>query len=99
MFLTATQDIYGAVERFSANDFRHILDLIDGYMKKRPYYVCEIHRDDIRDPRGRVDIEIEYVDDHGYPIRQKLLILDDEIVDGTMFHKKYSKLYKSEVQK
>lgn len=92
MFLKADSDIFGNIERFTASDFRHILDLIDGY-RNAPYNICEIRRDDIHDEHGRIDIEIEYINDHGHWIRQKLLILNGELIDGAAFHTRHSEWY------
>ena len=95
MFLKADSDIYGNIERFTSSDFRHILDLIDGY-RKAPYNICEIRRDDIYDQHGRIDIEIEYIDENGHWIRQKLLILNGELIDGTAFHERHDEWYHRE---
>ena len=91
MFLKADRDIYDNIERVTASYLRHILDLIDGYRQK-PYNICEIRRDDVHDKNGRVDIEIEYIDDNRQ-IRQKLLILNDELIDGAAFHARYEEWY------
>ena len=89
MNIKATQDIFGHVEFFTADDFRHILDLIDGYMKGIPYTIQEIWQDDITDPFGRIDIEIRYNNEKEQLMQQKLLILNDELIDGITFHKRY----------
>lgn len=93
MYIKADYDLYGNKEYFTSIDFRHILDLIDGYTKT-PYRICEIRRDDINDTNGRIDIEIEYIDSNGRLIHQKLLILKDELIDGDAFHKRHDEWYK-----
>ena len=93
MYLKADSDIYGNKEFFTADDFRRILDLIDGY-RKAPYYICEIRRDDVSDKHGRIDVEIELVDEHNHWIRQKLLIMDGELIDGAAFHARCREWYK-----
>lgn len=95
MFLKADSDIYGNIERFTSSDFRHILDLIDGY-RKAPYNICEIRRDDVHDQHGRIDIEIEYIGENGHWIRQKLLILNGELIDGKAFHERHDEWYHRE---
>ena len=92
MFLKADSDIYGHVERFTAKDFRYILDLIDGY-RNAPYNICEIRRDDVHDKHGRIDIEIEFIDEHNHWCRQKLLIMNGELIDGTAFHARRDEWY------
>jgi hypothetical protein len=93
MFLKADSDIYGNIERFTADDFRHILDLIDAY-RKAPYNICEIRRDDVRDEHGRIDIEIEFIDEYNHWVRQKLLIMNGELIDGVTFHERRNEWYK-----
>ena len=89
MFLEAGRDIYGNTEQFTSDKMRHILDLIDGYMNGKEYTIAEIRQDDIYDKHGRIDIEIRYTDERNFLIQQKLLILDDELIDGNTFHKRY----------
>ena len=92
MFLQANQDIYGNNIHFSSDDFRKILDLIDRYMST-PYDIREIRQDDANDANGRIDVEVEYKNSDGYLIRQKLLILKGELIDGETFHKRYHEWY------
>ena len=96
MFVKATCDLYGKTEYFTASDFRHIMDLMDGYVKTG-YRICEIRRDDIDDKNGRIDIEVEYLDSKGHLIHQKLLILNDELIDGKMFHERHDEWYPPKV--
>lgn len=94
MFLTAYEDAYGNVSRFSLSDFRKILDLLDAYMRTS-YNILTIRQDNVKDPNGRIDIEVEYVDTASkHLIHQKLLILNNEVIDGKTFHKRYSEWYK-----
>ncbi len=93
MFLNAQSDAYGNVEEFSACDFRHILDLIDKYMNGKPYHICEIRQENIKDPVGRIDIIIKYIALNGLSVQQKLLILKDELIDGKTFHARYNEWY------
>ena len=92
MFIKASSDLYGKTEYFTASDFRHMLYLIDGYVKTG-YRICEIRRADIDDKNGRIDIEVEYLDSKGHLIHQKLLILNDELIDGKMFHERHDEWY------
>lgn len=93
MILKASQDIFGNIEHFTADKLRHILDLIDGYMKDKPYTIHEIWQDDVNDPHGRIDIEIRYNDEKDFLIQQKLLILNDELIDGKTFHTRRKEWY------
>ena len=93
MIIKATQDIFGHIEFFTADDFRHIFDLIDGYMKGTPYTIQEIEQDDITDRLGRIDIQIRYNNEQGYLMEKKLLILNDELIDGKTFHERYDEWY------
>ena len=93
MILKAEQDIYGNVEQFTTGQFRHILDLIDDYMGDVPYTIREIRQDDINDTHERIDIEVRFRDENDYLIQQKLLILDDELIDGKTFHERYQEWY------
>lgn len=93
MYLKANEDIFGNLEHFTSNDFRHILDLLDGYMKDIPYTIHKIWQDNVKDEFGRVDIEVRYVDEKNNLIQQKLLILNDELIDGNMFHERYDEWY------
>jgi len=87
MQLIAEYDLHGNREHLTSSDLRRILDLIDGYMSI-PYQIKEIWRDDVNDKNGRIDIEVEYIDNKKHLIRQKLLILNDELIDGKTFHKR-----------
>ena len=88
MYLTAEKDIYGNSQNFTSDKFRRILDLLNGYMKY-PYTICEMRQDNVNDPHGRIDIEVRYTNENNRIIHQKLLILDDELIDGSTFHKRY----------
>ena len=88
MFIKADFDSFGNIESFTSDKFRHILDLLDGYMKV-PYIIHEIRQDDIKDPHGRIDIEIRFNNENGILIQQKLLILDDIVIDGKKFHDRF----------
>lgn len=92
MILKVDQENLKKVGFSSPDELSHIIDLIDAYMEI-PYTIYELRRDDINDPHGRVDIEIRFVDEKNCPIQQKLLILDDEVVDGMAFHKRYKEWY------
>jgi len=91
MMLTATQDILGNRVELPPGKLRHILDLVDGYVKV-PYTIREIRQDDVNDKNGRIDVEIMYEKDNA-PIIQKLLILKDEVMDGITFHKRRKEWY------
>ena len=95
MYLNADYDLYGNAERLTSADFRRILDLIDGYIKI-PYRIVRIWRDDTKDKNGRIDIEIEYTNDECCQICQKLLILNNELIDGKAFHERHDEWYPSE---
>lgn len=92
MLLQAGRDAYGNRENVTVSELSHILDLLDKYMTK-PCTIREIRRDDINDPHGRIDIEIAFYDANKMEIHQKLLILDDEVIDGVTFHKRYKEWY------
>ena len=92
MILRANQDDFGHFENFTSDQFRHILNLIDEYMAV-PYTIHEIRQDDIKDPHERIDIEIRFKDETNRLIQQKLLILDDEVIDGKTFHKRFKEWY------
>lgn len=94
MILKATHDIFGNVEHFTSDKFRVILDLLDGFMKGKPYNIKEIRIDDINDPVERVDVEIVTTNEKNQLYQQKLLILNDEVIDGLTFHKRYHEWYK-----
>lgn len=91
MMLTATQDIFGHRVELTSDKLRHILDLIDGYVKV-PYTIQEIRQDDVNDKNGRIDIEVIYEKDKQL-VLQKLLILKDEVIDGITFHKRQKEWY------
>ena len=93
MILVAKQDVYGNVEHLTSDKMRRILDLIDGYMKQIPYTIHEIRQDNINDPHGRIDIEVRYVNEKNTLIQQKLLILNDELIDGKTFHERHNEWY------
>lgn len=92
MHLSAYTDSYGHSDRLTSSQLRRILDLIDGYMGDNLYYILSITRDDVSDPNGRVDIEIQYYE-NSRVMWQKLLILKDEIIDGETFHKRIDEWY------
>lgn len=93
MILKAGYDEFGNIEHFTSDKLRHILDLIDGYMNKTPYTIHEIRQDDVKETHGRIDIEVRYVDKKNQLIQQKLLILNDELIDGDTFHKRFKEWY------
>ena len=95
MLLKAGVDLFGDLERFTSIQFRRILDLIDGYMGAIPYNIAEIRQDNILDPLGRIDVEVRF-EKNGLMISQKLLILNDELIDGKTFHSRYEELYGKE---
>jgi len=88
MFMTFGKDSYGHNEIVTADKLRHILDLLDEYMKGEEYSILEIRCENVTDKNGRIDIEIQ----RG-PILQKLLILKDEVIDGAAFHARRSEWY------
>lgn len=92
MQFQAYKDASGNLERFSSNDIRKILDLLDGYMAY-PYTIHEIYIDDIYDKNKRIDVRVRYVDLENRLMEQKLLILNDEVIDGETFHKRYKEWY------
>lgn len=87
------KDDFGKVVEITSNDIRHLMDLLDGYMGDKPYHICEFWRSDINEKNGRIDVEIGYIGDKGIPIRQKLLILNDEVIDGKTFHERHDEWY------
>ena len=93
MIFKADKDECGNVEQFTADKLRRILDLIDEYMKNVPYIIHEIRQDNVADKHGRIDIEIRYVNKANCVIQQKLLILDDELIDGKEFHRRFKEWY------
>lgn len=92
MQLIAGHDSFGNRENFTSDQMRHILDLIDGYMKV-PYTIHDIYIDNVFDKHGRVDITVEFYDQNSMLVQQKLLILDDELIDGPEFHRRYKTWY------
>lgn len=90
--LLRAEDSFGRINSMAPCKLRHILDLIDGYMKV-PYVINEIRQDDINDKNGRIDIEVRFLDENKNPIQQKLLILNDELIDGETFHKRFKEWY------
>jgi len=92
MLLKAETDIYGHAVQLTSADLRRFLDLIDGYMKV-PYTIHEIRQDNVHDLNGRVDIEVCYNNEKNQQVRQKLLILNNELIDGKTFHKRHDEWY------
>ena len=48
---------------------------------------------------GRMDIDISYVDANGTLVRQKLLMLKGEILDGAQFHERFDEFYPDECER
>lgn len=92
MHLSAYTDSYGHPDRLTSSQLRRIIDLIDEYMGDNLYCILSITRDDVNDPNGRVDIEIQY-HEGSRVMWQKLLILKDEIIDGETFHERINEWY------
>ena len=88
-----SEDAYGKSEIITGKYIRHIIDLLDGYMGETEYSIYRAWKDDISDEHGRIDIEIRYLNKDETLIQQKLLILNDEVIDGEMFHKRYREWY------
>ena len=93
MFLKAGIDRFGFSVGVTPDEIRMILNLIDDYMKGVPYTIHEIRQDDVNDKHGRIDIEIRYVNKNNVTVQQKLLILDNELIDGPTFHKRFKEWY------
>ena len=76
-----SEDAYGKSDIITGNHIRHIIDLLDNYMGETEYSVYRAWKDDVNDEHGRIDIEIRYLNKDGVLIQQKLLILNDELID------------------
>lgn len=98
MILIANTDSFGHPEQLTSRELRHILDLIDGYVQS-DYRIISIERDDVRNPLGRIDIQIERRDGEGILFWQKLLILKDELIDGKTFHARFEEFYPRDKEK
>ena len=56
--------------------------------------LCEVENSVWTDPKNqRYDVVIQYVSDEDKRIRQKLLILKGEVIDGKTFHERYHEFY------
>lgn len=95
MILKADRDTFGNIENMTSTALRNILDLLDCYMDGKDYTIQEIRIDDVNDPHGRVDIEIRTTDSRKCLYQQKLLILNNEVIDGITFHERYREWYKN----
>lgn len=93
MTFNAELDNFGNPESFTSDKLRKILDLLDNYMKGKPYTIVEMWQDNVKDINDRIDVSIKFENNKGLPIRQKLLILKGELVDGETFHKRYKEWY------
>lgn len=93
MELRARRDLFGNPTFFTAEKFRNILDLLDNYMKGTRYAIAEMWENDIKDPNGRIDIEILFENPEHQMIQQKLLVLNGELIDGKTFHARYNEWY------
>lgn len=88
--LLKTTDDYGNAILLTSDKVRHIMDLLDNYIKG-PYFIRSAWISNKLDPNGRIDIEVVIQGEE--LISQKLLILKDEVIDGNAFHKRYSEFY------
>lgn len=93
MEFKARTDAFGNPENVTSADLHSILYLLDNYRKGKPYAIKEMWRDDVKDPNGRIDVEIMYEGEDGKMYEQKLLILKGEVIDGLTFHERYSEWY------
>lgn len=93
MTFNAELDNFGNPEAFTSDKIRKILDLLDNYMGNKPYTIVEMWQDNVKDANDRIDVSIKFENDKGFPIRQKLLILKGELIDGVTFHKRYKEWY------
>ena len=90
-------------ESFGANEL-YLKEITDILVKVQKYTEDKklkdatlVYFEDSRweDPiNQRFDIDIQYVDETtNHYIRQKLLILKGEVIDGETFHKRYNEFY------
>lgn len=92
MVFTAGKDTFGQLEHWDSKKVRNVLDLLDKYFGEKPYEIMEIRQDNVNDPYGRIDVEV--VSSQGTFFWQKLLILNNEVIDGKTFHKRYHEWYR-----
>lgn len=93
MFLIARCDSFGNAQHLTSKRLRRILDLLDTYMAGKKYDILEIRQENVKDPVERIDIEVAFVDENNHLMGQKLLILNDELIDGLTFHKRFDEWY------
>ena len=94
------KDQYG----FYLNEMISILEKVKEYAARKDLeyvQVCEVEDCRWSDPRNkRFDVTILYLKrgygDNAGMIRQKLLILNGELLDGEEFHKRYNEFYGKE---
>lgn len=85
------------VKGWSVEKIAEIAGLVDAWCKAKGINdaVLETVEDNTwSDTRNkRMDIEIRYPGKTGWPIRQKLLILNGEVIDGKTFHERFDEFY------
>lgn len=79
-------------------DITDVLQKVQEYVIKKGFkdpVLCSFEDARWEDPANqRFDIVIEYIDDDTcHRVRQKLLILKGEVIDGNTFHKRFSEFY------
>ena len=85
-------------EGWPINGLLKVLDAVDIYRKaKLPdcenVNIISVEKNvSVHDDNDRVDIEILYIKEK-HLIRQKLLMMKDEIIDGAEFHKRFNEFY------
>ena len=85
------EELYKAYMTPKMGPIKHSIDAV--YMNGIPYVLCEIRRGNINDLHGRIDVAVRYINEKNHIVEQKLLILDDVIIDGKTFHKRFSEWY------
>lgn len=94
---------YDPLNRWTVQEVLDIASLIDDYCKSsniKNAELCSVESNCLADPENqRYDIEICYSNEAEMLIRQKLLILKGEVVDGKEFHKRFKEFYKNPFEK
>ncbi len=84
-------------EEWKLDDIVDILTKVQQYAEKKGLKNVTLHSvedNQWSDPDNkRFDIDIDYVNVNGIPIRQRLLFLKGEVLDGEEFHKRFEEFY------
>ena len=88
---------FGAEDHWTLENLSDIIQKVKAYVEEKKYEQARlesIEDSTWNDPDNqRYNISIVYTNGRGHKIRQQLMLLKGELIDGEEFHKRFSEFY------